>query len=61
MGTFADDGPTRCSGLDVLRYTADTLAVELGAGFELRESLRDSHRTPDGRTQSFLYTCWIRS
>ncbi|MDQ2932578.1 MAG: class I SAM-dependent methyltransferase [Gemmatimonadota bacterium] len=61
MGAFADDGPTRCSGLNVVRYNADTLAAELGAGFELRESLRDSHRTPDGVMQSFLYTRWIRT
>lgn len=61
MAAFADDGPSRCSGLNVVRYNADTLAAELGAGFELRESLRDSHRTPDGGMQSFLYTRWVRT
>lgn len=59
IGTFADDGPTRCSGLDVVRYSAASLAVELGAGFDLCESMHTLHRTPGGVTQAFLYTRWV--
>ena len=35
IATFADDGPTQCSNLDVRRYNAGSLAFELGEGFSL--------------------------
>ena len=56
MATFALDGPTRCSGLDVIRYSAESLADELGSGFELVESVREEHRTPSGAIQRFQYS-----
>lgn len=55
MATFAEDGPTRCSGLDVARYSADELHAQFGAGFELITSRRDMHRTPSGAEQAFTY------
>ena len=61
LATFAEDGPPRCSGLDVVRYAPDALARELGPGFNLLESLRVAHPTPRGATQSFLYTRWART
>jgi hypothetical protein len=56
MATFALDGPPRCSGLDVIRYSAESLADELGSGFELVESVREEHRTPSGAVQRFQYS-----
>jgi len=53
---FALDGPTRCSGLAVVRYSPETLAAELGAGFVVVESLREEHVTPSGAVQAFCYT-----
>lgn len=35
ISTFATDGPTRCSGLEVQRYDAEGLAGEFGEQFEL--------------------------
>jgi len=48
LATFADNGPTRCSGLDVRRYDADTMTAELGEGFTLVEQRRETHVTPSG-------------
>ena len=53
--TFAEDGPSRCSGLDVARYTADALHAEFGAGFVVLESHRELHTTPSGAEQAFTY------
>jgi hypothetical protein len=39
IGAFALDGPARCSGLDVLRYDALSLAAALGEGFTLLETV----------------------
>jgi 2-polyprenyl-3-methyl-5-hydroxy-6-metoxy-1,4-benzoquinol methylase len=55
IATFALDGPQKCSGLDVRRYDAARLAAALGDGFELIQSLPETHRTPWGKDQSFVY------
>lgn len=53
IATFAPDGPPRCSGLEVVRYDAETLAAELGPPYSLLESRWETHRTPQGREQRF--------
>jgi SAM-dependent methyltransferase len=60
VATFALDGPTSCSGLDVCRYSPDTLAAELGPLFTLVESQAHVHTTPWGATQSFQYSRFRR-
>lgn len=52
--TFGPDGPTKCSGLDIIRYNADTLHKELGEHFRLQGSSLELHHTPTGATQQFL-------
>ena len=56
IATFAPDGPAKCSGLDVRRYDAHSLAVELGERFEMIKSLPEMHLTPWGKPQSFQYS-----
>jgi len=60
MATFGPQGPVRCSGLDTCRYDADSLARELGAPFQLAESLLADHETPSGGHQQFLYARFVR-
>ena len=55
VATFAEDGPTRCSGLDVMRYSPEALHAEFGAGFLFVTARREEHRTPTGRIQAFTY------
>jgi trans-aconitate methyltransferase len=52
---FALDGPTRCSGLDIVQYDAEKLTAELGAGFKLVETGHEVHLTPAGNQQKFAY------
>lgn len=59
VATFAKDGPVRCSGLPVVRYSPSALLAELGEGFELVEARSELHRTPAGRDQNFNY-CLFR-
>lgn len=54
VSTFGPDGPMRCSGLDVVRYDAETLHSQFGAEFELVESHKELHETPFGTTQQFV-------
>lgn len=55
VATFAADGPSRCSGLDVVRYSADRLHAEFGDDFRLLSSERQTHITPWGAEQPFTY------
>jgi len=55
VATFAEDGPLKCSGLEVARYAPDALHAEFGEGFALVESHRELHTTPSGATQAFTY------
>lgn len=60
LATFGPEGPVRCSGLDVRRYSDDMLAEELGPGFSLSDSILELHTTPGGATQQFLYARFSR-
>jgi hypothetical protein len=60
VGSFAEDGPERCSGLPVHRWSADALAAELGPSFRLIESLKHAHHTPKGAVQPFSWTRFER-
>jgi SAM-dependent methyltransferase len=55
IGTFGPEGPSKCSGLDVERYDAESLHGEFGARFRLIDSLKELHQTPFGTMQQFLY------
>lgn len=55
MATFALDGPEKCSGLPVQRYSPQTLAARLGRSFQLIDEARETHRTPGGLEQHFSY------
>ena len=61
IATFAEDGPEKCSGLSVQRYSTETLSAELGASFSLLKSCRETHRTPWGSEQQFIYCVFKRS
>ncbi len=55
IGTFAPDGPEKCSGLPVVRYDAPLLAERLGPGYRLIQSLMHDHLTPWGSMQRFHF------
>ena len=56
MATFAYDGPERCSGLPVQRYSSEELSVRVGPSFRLLKTRKIDHRTPGGTTQRFQYS-----
>lgn len=60
IASFALDGPSQCSGLDIERYDQARLMAALGAGFQLCDSAAESHTTPAGKTQQFQYFRLLR-
>lgn len=61
IGTFALDGPERCSGLPIVRYSPASLADELGRSFRLVAETLHEHTTPAGRTQRFQFSRFVRT
>lgn len=59
VASFSLDGPEQCSGLDVSRYSPETMHGEFGDSFRLVESVIETHNTPFGTTQDFVY-CYCR-
>lgn len=60
IGSFALDGPEKCSGLEVRRYDGPMLAEELGPQFTLLKSEPEMHLTPWGKQQSFVFNLFKR-
>jgi SAM-dependent methyltransferase len=59
VAAFGPDGPLKCSGLPVVRYSPARLHGEFGTDFELVEHTSEDHRTPFGTVQQFVY-CYCR-
>jgi SAM-dependent methyltransferase len=59
VATFGPHGPEKCSGLDVLRFTPETLHAEFGSDFAKVGSTTEMHTTPWGSEQEFVY-CYCR-
>ncbi|MDP2653704.1 MAG: class I SAM-dependent methyltransferase [Candidatus Omnitrophota bacterium] len=59
IAAFSIDGPLKCSGLDVERYSPEKINNALGNAFEFVQSVNEGHMTPGGKEQKFTY-CYFR-
>lgn len=59
IASFGLNGPQKCSGLEVVRYDPETMQNEFGGQFRLVNTVRETHQTPFGTTQEFIY-CYFR-
>lgn len=55
MGTFSEEGPKKCSGLDIRQYGETGLASLLDTHFDRIRCLKADHTTPFGTVQNFLF------
>lgn len=60
IATFGPEGPLKCSGLEIRRYSIGMLEELLGPEFVLQDHEIVDHHTPMNSTQQFLYSRWIR-
>lgn len=56
IGTFAPDGPEKCSGLPIVRHDADSIGKLLGKSFALIDTRRHEHKTPWDSLQRFQFS-----
>lgn len=60
IGTFSENGPTKCSGLDIKQYNEETLTNEMNNGFDKIRCVTEDHLTPFNTTQNFLFCSFKR-
>jgi hypothetical protein len=59
VAAFGLGGPEKCSGLNVIRYSTQTLHEEFGNDFQIADTRMEVHHTPFGTDQQFIY-CHFR-
>ncbi|MEL1227329.1 MAG: SAM-dependent methyltransferase [Candidatus Neomarinimicrobiota bacterium] len=55
LGTFSENGPEKCSGLNVSRYSPESLKKIFNPEFKMIESFTIDHKTPFNTIQNFLF------
>ena len=60
IGTFSENGPTKCSGLEIKQYNEEELTQELNNGFSKIKCVTEDHLTPFDTVQNFLFCSFRR-
>jgi SAM-dependent methyltransferase len=60
VGTFSENGPKKCSGLDIKQYSEETLTAEMENGFEKIKCITEDHITPFETKQNFIFCSFKR-
>jgi cyclopropane fatty-acyl-phospholipid synthase-like methyltransferase len=61
IGTFSENGPTKCSGLEIKQYNDETLTSIFKDGFDKIACRKVNHTTPSGSMQNFLFCSFKRN
>ena len=60
IGTFSENGPQKCSGLDIKQYNGEALRLILEKEFSLTGCFTEEHITPFDTVQDFLFCTFKR-
>lgn len=60
LATFSENGPTKCSGINIRQYSTEELKKLLAPQFENLKCRNVSHRTPSGAIQDFSFCSFQR-
>ena len=55
LGTFSDEGPLKCSGLEITQYSVDKIATTFEETFEMENCFTEDHETPFDTIQNFIF------
>lgn len=55
IGTFSEEGPLKCSGLEITQYSVEKMESVFGLNFELENYFTEDHETPFETTQNFIF------
>ncbi|MDF3026756.1 MAG: SAM-dependent methyltransferase [Fluviicola sp.] len=55
LGTFSENGPSKCSGIEIKQYSESSLTEAVSASFEKIKCITVDHQTPFDTTQNFVF------
>lgn len=60
LGTFSENGPEKCSGLEIKQYSEASMSGRFGVSFERIKCIHEDHLTPSNLVQNFLFCSFRR-
>ena len=60
IGTFSEQGPKKCSGIEIKQYSEDSMTDLFKKFFEKIRCITVDHRTPSGTKQNFVFCSFKR-
>ena len=61
IGTFSENGPQKCSGLEIKQYSETELQAQLSQKFSKIRCVTEDHKTPFNTLQNFLFCSFRKS
>jgi hypothetical protein len=61
LAAFNLDGATKCSGLPIKQYDANSLTEKLGNNFSLIDHFNYTYTMPNGNTREYIYTLFKKN
>ena len=55
LGTFSENGPLKCSGLEITQYSEAKFERIFGTNFSKMNCFAENHQTPFDTTQNFIF------
>ena len=55
LGTFAENGPKKCSGLEIKQYSETSMNARFEVSFNKIKCITENHTTPFNTIQNFLF------
>jgi 2-polyprenyl-3-methyl-5-hydroxy-6-metoxy-1,4-benzoquinol methylase len=55
LGTFSENGPLKCSGLEITQYSESKFETIFGSDFSKINCFTENHHTPFDTTQNFIF------
>lgn len=55
IGTFSEQGPTKCSGLEIKQYSERSISESLAKFFDIIKCIVVDHKTPFDTLQNFIF------
>lgn len=60
IGTFSENGPQKCSGLEIKQYSQEEITKLFQNDFQVIECFTEDHTTPFDTKQNFMYCSFKR-
>jgi 2-polyprenyl-3-methyl-5-hydroxy-6-metoxy-1,4-benzoquinol methylase len=58
LGTFSEEGPKKCSGIEIKQYSETSLSDLLKPSFEKIKCTKINHKTPFDKLQNYIFCCF---